>query len=201
MNKKQKAQAIYDGGMAHLTDSQERYQGFLKMAGYMYRYEFDNILMVYEQRPHSTLVADFDTWKKVGRFVKRGSKGMLIFPSRALGRREYYVFDITDIGGKVSNLTWHIDNENIADVVSYLARKGNIEAPSEYNTETLKSKFKIFTEDTIMTIIKSEFEDRLDEFNKLSGSVINEVSEKRQGLSDTDNLIYSSVMYVVDNVS
>ena len=83
----------------------------------------------------------------------------------------------------------------------YLARKGNIEAPSEYNTETLKSKFKIFTEDTIMTIIKSEFEDRLDEFNKLSGSVINEVSEKRQGLSDTDNLIYSSVMYVVDNVS
>ena len=197
MNKKQKAQAIYDGGMAYLTDSQERYQGFLKMAGYMYRYEFDNILMVYEQRPHSTLVADFDTWKKVGRFVKRGSKGMLIFPSRALGRREYYVFDITDTGGKVSNLTWHIDNENIADVVSYLARKGNIEAPSEYNTETLKSKFKVFTEDTIMTIIKSEFEDRLDEFNKLSGSVINEVSEKRQGLSDTDNLIYSSVMYVV----
>ena len=61
MNKKQKAQAIYDGGMAHLTDSQERYKGFLKVAGFMYRYEFDNILMVYEQRPHSTLVADFDT--------------------------------------------------------------------------------------------------------------------------------------------
>lgn len=197
MNKKQKAQAIYDGGMAHLTDSQERYKGFLKVAGFMYRYEFDNILMVYEQRPHSTLVADFDTWKKVGRFVKRGSKGMLIFPSRALGRREYYVFDITDTGGKAANLTWHIDNENIADVVSYLARKGDVELPSERNTETLKSKFKVFTEDTIMTIIKSEFEDRLDEFNKLSGSVINEVSEKRQGLSDTDNLIYSSVMYVV----
>ena len=122
---------------------------------------------------------------------------MLIFPSRALGRREYYVFDITDTGGKAANLTWHIDNENIADVVNYLARRGDVETPSERNTETLKSKFKVFTEDTIMTIMKSEFEDRLDESNKLSGSVINEVSEKRQGLSDTDNLIYSSVLYVV----
>lgn len=84
MTNKQKAQAIYEYGMAHLTESEERYKGLLKLTGHMYRYEFDNILMVYEQKPRSTLVADYDTWKKVDRFVKRGSKGMLIFPSRAL---------------------------------------------------------------------------------------------------------------------
>ena len=36
------------------------------------------------QRPHATLVADYDTWKKVDRYVMRGSKGIAIFPSRAL---------------------------------------------------------------------------------------------------------------------
>lgn len=197
MTNKQKAQAIYEYGMAHLTESEERYKGLLKLTGHMYRYEFDNILMVYEQKPRSTLVADYDTWKKVDRFVKRGSKGMLIFPSRALRAGERYVFDISDTGGRATNLTWHIDEENIADIVNVLERRGDIRAPENNDIVTIKNTFKVFTEDVIMTIMKTEFEDRLDEFNKLSGSVINEVSEKRQGLSDTDNLIYSSVMYVV----
>ena len=47
----------------------------LSLTGRLYRYEFDNILMIYAQKPHSTLVADYDTWKKVDRYVKRGSKG------------------------------------------------------------------------------------------------------------------------------
>ena len=58
--------------------------------------EFDNIIMIYAQRPHSTLVADYDTWKKVERYVKRGSKGIAIFPSKALNPRMRYVFDISD---------------------------------------------------------------------------------------------------------
>ena len=52
----------------------------LKVAGQLYRYEFDNIVMLTAQRPpeKSTLMADYDTWKKVGRYVKRGAKEMCI---------------------------------------------------------------------------------------------------------------------------
>ena len=35
--------------------------------------------MMYAQRPNATLVGDYDSWKKVGRYVKRGSKGIAIF--------------------------------------------------------------------------------------------------------------------------
>ena len=197
MTNKQKAQAIYEYGMTHLTESEERYKGLLRLAGHMYRYEFDNILMVYEQRPHSTLVADYDTWRKVDRFVKRGSKGMLIFPSRALKNHERYVFDVSDTGGKAANLTWHIDEKNIADVVATLERRGDVKAPGNNDIGIIKNTFKIFTENSILAIMESEFEERLDELSQLSGSVIKEENEKRQGLSDAKKLVYASVKYVV----
>ena len=197
MTNKQKAQAIYEYGMAHLTESEERYRGLLRLTGHMYRYEFDNILMVYEQKPRSTLVADYDTWKRVDRFVKRGSKGMLIFPSRALKPCERYVFDISDTGGRSANLTWHIDEGNIADIVKFLNIRGDVRLSENNDIMTIKNTFKVFTEDCILTIMKSEFEERLDELSQLSGSVIREESEKRQGLSDAENLVFSSVKYVV----
>ena len=50
-------------------------------------------------------MADYDTWKKVGRYVKRGAKGCAIFPSRALNPRMRYIFDISDTGGKNVKLT------------------------------------------------------------------------------------------------
>ena len=51
--------------------------------------ETEYIAMITAQRPpeKSTLMADYDTWKKVGRYVKRGAKGCAIFPSRALNPR------------------------------------------------------------------------------------------------------------------
>lgn len=55
-------------------------------------------IMVTAQRPpeKSTLMADYDTWKKVGRYVKRGAKGCAIFPSRALNPRMAYFYSVVD---------------------------------------------------------------------------------------------------------
>ena len=95
------ARQIYQDVIARVTQT----EAVCRLAGQIYRYEFDNVLMVYAQRPSSTLVADYDTWKKVHRYVKMGSKGMDIFPSRALKPGLRYVFDISDTGGKNVKLT------------------------------------------------------------------------------------------------
>ena len=78
------ARQIYDMQIRDVTTSEDKWKSILKLAGNLYRYEFDNILLIYAQRPQATLVADYDTWKKVDRYVMRGSKGIAIFPSRAL---------------------------------------------------------------------------------------------------------------------
>ena len=67
-------QGIYDTQIRDVTETPEKWKSVLRLAGRIYRFEFDNILMVYAQKPRATLVADYDTWKKVGRYVRRGSK-------------------------------------------------------------------------------------------------------------------------------
>src|SRR5580658_4957750 len=43
-----------------------------------HNYSFGNILQIARQRPDATRVAGFGAWKELGRFVKRGEKGIQI---------------------------------------------------------------------------------------------------------------------------
>ena len=197
-----KVKAIYDSEIGNITRSEKNWKDVLKVAGQLYRYEFDNIVMVTAQRPpeKSTLMADYDTWKKVGRYVKRGAKGCAIFPSRALNPRMRYIFDISDTGGKNVKLTWNLDGENLKDYVDFLVSEGQIEQYDNGDRETLKNILKQFTGTNVWIIIKEEFGDRMTELMQLSGSVIKEESKKRNGLqqeTDMEQLVYASVMYAV----
>ena len=199
-----KVKAIYDSEIGNITRSDKNWKDVLKVAGQLYRYEFDNIVMVTAQRSpeKSTLMADYDTWKKVGRYVKRGAKGCAIFPSRALNPRMRYIFDISDTGGKNVNLTWNLEGENLKNYVDFLVSEGQIEQYDNDNSESLKRILKQFTGTNVWTIIKEEFGDRMTELMQLSGSVIKEFNEKRNGLQqdmdmDMEQLVYASVMYAV----
>ncbi len=70
------ARQIYQDVVSRVTQTEADWKAVCRLAGRIYRYEFDNVLMVYAQRPSATLVADYDTWKKVRRHVKRDSKGI-----------------------------------------------------------------------------------------------------------------------------
>lgn len=86
-------------------------------------YSFGNIMLIARQKPDATNVAGFRTWNSLGRFVRRGEKGILILApmianrrknnnnaeptedarenqARLFGFRAVYVFDITQTEGK-----------------------------------------------------------------------------------------------------
>ena len=46
-----KVKAIYDSEIGNITRSEKSWKDVLKVAGQLYRYEFDNIVMVTAQRP------------------------------------------------------------------------------------------------------------------------------------------------------
>ena len=46
-----KVKAIYDSEIGNITRSEKNWKDVLKIAGQLYRYEFDNIVMVTAQRP------------------------------------------------------------------------------------------------------------------------------------------------------
>lgn len=199
-----KVKQIYDIQIKDVTSTPDKWKGVLRLAGNLYRYEFDNILLIYGQKPNSRLVADFDTWKKVDRFVKRGSKGVAIFPSRALEPHMRYVFDISDTGGRNVKLTWDLEGDTLKEFADFLITEGQVEPYENTDRETLFNVIKDFTKEEIRVIMKEEFEERISEIKRLSGSVITEyvgsdasIQPKRKGLPDMEQLVYQSVLYTV----
>ena len=187
-----KAKMIYDAAVENITKSEDVWKDICRMAGQLYRYEFQNILLVYEQRPGATLVADYDTWKKVDRYVRRGSKGIAILPSRALQPYIRYVFDIGDTGGKKQRLTWDLDGDNLKD---YLTSEG-IAVPAEADRKLQLNLLKTFTKRQIRVIIKEDFAERMTQLNMLAGRVITDHDEETPELA-VQRLVANSILYAV----
>jgi hypothetical protein len=57
----------------------ETYRAWLRTLSRFYSYSFNNWHLIYTQRPDATRVAGFQTWKSLGRFVKKGERGICIF--------------------------------------------------------------------------------------------------------------------------
>ena len=68
---KRLSSALAAGRSETLTD-------YLKAMSYFYDYSFTNTMLIFAQRPNATRVAGFAAWKHVGRYVKRGEKGIVI---------------------------------------------------------------------------------------------------------------------------
>lgn len=95
----------------------EMLREYLGAMARFHRYSLHNIMLIASQRPDATHVAGFHTWKRLGRFVKKGAKGILILapvvlreeaePKQkdekneraAIRFRAAYVFDMADTDG------------------------------------------------------------------------------------------------------
>jgi len=52
---------------------------YLAAMGRFHRYSLGNVLMIASQRPTATHIAGYHTWRNLGRHVKTGEKGIMIF--------------------------------------------------------------------------------------------------------------------------
>ncbi len=188
-----KTSKLYDAAIDEVTANGQAWKSICRLTGQLYRYEFSNILMVYMQRPHATLIADFDTWKKVGRYVRRGSRGIAIFPSRALKPEMRYVFDVSDTGGRNVKLTWELDRENTAKYADFLRQREGI---ADRENEKDKSFIKAFTEKQIGVIMDSEFGERITELASLAGTKRIKVDDETQEIT-AEEVLKRSVEYAV----
>lgn len=191
-----RARQIYQSVIHDVTKNEKVWQDILKLAGHIYRYEFENVVMVYAQKPHATLVADYDTWKKVGRYVRRGSRGAVVFQSKALKQNCRYVFDIRDTGGNDRELTWNMEGGNLNAYADYLVSHGEMEPAAGSGRETLKNAIKLFTKERIGGIIKEEFAKQMTDITMLAGRVIEEQNGETQE-ETVKKLVFNSIFFTV----
>jgi hypothetical protein len=60
----------------------------LRTAARFHRYSFGNVMLITMQRPDATRVAGFNTWKGLGRYVRKGERGITILAPMTFRRRE-----------------------------------------------------------------------------------------------------------------
>ena len=80
-----------------LTRYWESWTAYLTTASRLYKYRFEDQLMIYAQRPDATACADYDIWNnRMNRYVRRGSKGIALLDESSGYPRLHYVFDVSD---------------------------------------------------------------------------------------------------------
>src|SRR2546425_3178774 len=92
----------------------ERLTLLLKTMARFHRYSLHNICLIVTQRPTASRVAGFHTWRTLGRFVRKGEKGIAILApitarrqgeatdddsKSVVGFRAAYVFDVEQTDG------------------------------------------------------------------------------------------------------
>ena len=109
-----------------LTGSWQEWAGFLTTAARLYKYPFHEQLMIYAQRPDATACAEYDLWnEKMGRYVRRGSKGIALVDDSGDRPRLRYVFDISDTGTREHSRTpwlWQLEERHLDSVQVMLER-------------------------------------------------------------------------------
>jgi antirestriction protein ArdC len=95
----------------------EALTSYLKAIARFHRYSLHNVMLIASQKPTASYVAGFRTWNELGRFVKKGEKGILILApivrrkseneedqkessTSVAGFRAAYVFDVSQTDGK-----------------------------------------------------------------------------------------------------
>lgn len=102
-----------------------------------YKYPFHDQLMILAQRPDATACAEYDVWNnQVGRYVKKGSKGIALLDVGEDETRIRYVFDISDTGTRRNSRPvnlWQMREEYLPAVKEML--EGAYAVPAEMGLE------------------------------------------------------------------
>ena len=125
-NKAERYAQMADKVAPQLTGSWQEWAGFLTTASRLYKYPFHEQLMIYAQRPDATACAEYDLWnEKMGRYVRRGSKGIALVDDSGDRPRLRYVFDISDTGTREHSRTpwlWQLEERHLDSVQAMLER-------------------------------------------------------------------------------
>ena len=157
---------------------------FLKSSTWMYKYSFNEQILIYAQRPDSKACASYDQWKSINRYVKNGSKGIGLLDYNNTLKYVFAAEDTASLMNQSFNL-WKLNDNN--SLLEWLNEKYQL------NTKTV--------EQALMKIVK----DKVDMTMKEVISDVNSFCEgsKIEYLSKLDrndlvnNILYDSVLFQV----
>lgn len=158
-----------------ITGSYRSWTAFLATAARLYKYPYNEQLMIYAQRPNATACAEYDFWKdRMGRYVQRGSTGIALIDTSGYQPRLRYVFDVADTAPRDaarSFTLWEMRAEHEAKICSMLTEQydvpqdGGIIAQFERVADKLALEYWTEQKRDICDIVADSFLNGYDEDN------------------------------------
>ena len=121
----QSIQALAELHAQEVSRSPRDWMGYLDSAARLYRYSFQDNLLIHAQRPNATACAELELWNsKMNRWVNRGAKGIALLDDTGPRLRLRYVFDISDthpVKGAREPYLWVMQEAHHDAILSHLA--------------------------------------------------------------------------------
>lgn len=109
MSRIQPLRHLYVSAIGEITSSGDAWQHYLYFAASIYKYSFDNSLLIYTQRPDATMLAPLPLWNQLGRYVKRGEKSIAVCDFQQSSPALSHLFDVTQTTGKQAPALWNLE--------------------------------------------------------------------------------------------
>ena len=158
-----------------VTGSFGEWTAFLETMGRLYKYPFHEQLMIFAQKPNATACADYDLWnKQMGRYVRRGSKGIALIDTTGDNPRLKYVFDVSDTGGREHSRRlnlWEYKDEQQDAVTAALENRFGVSGDKGLADQLEQIASKLVTEywndnrRDILGILEDSFLEEYDDYN------------------------------------
>ena len=172
--KEQRYAQATERAACQVTDSFEDWTGFLAMAGRLYKYPFDQQLMVYIQRPEALACAEADLWeRRMRRHIRDGSKAIIIVDNSGKMPVLRYIFDVSDTEGAEATRPklWEYREECHEAVSTALEKRfgrsgeDDMAAKLDEISERLAQDFWNDHREDILDAVPGSFLEEYDEFN------------------------------------
>lgn len=179
---------LYKEVLDEITQNKENWKNFLEFSSKIYKYDFNDSVLIYKQNPEVTMVADLKTWNKVGRRVNRGTKSIAVFNYNPELPGLKFLFDVSDTyGNRAAPKQWKIsDNEIKEKIISNLNKEHSLNCKKL--SEIIENLVSEKLNDNIQRFYDSEFE--YETIYKLTETAIesaNYIVSKRCGIETNLN--------------
>ncbi len=173
-DKLQACQQMADNAARQITGSYQEWTAFLTTAGRLYKYPFPEQLLIYAQRPEATACAEYDLWKnRMGRYVRRGSKGIALLDFSTGKPVMRYVYDVADTNGGAETRPrlWKYQDEHTDTVAAALEQRFEAatgqEMPQLFENiaSRLAAEYWADHKRDVLDIVDGSFLEEYDEFN------------------------------------
>lgn len=122
MRRLEEVHEIWAGITEKLFNDETALLEYLAFAGKAFKYDFADAVLIHQQNKNATMIADMETWNRIGRRVNAQERSIAVFEGHD---RLRHLFDVTATNGRKPPLQWRMNVDFAEHLLEFSANEYN----------------------------------------------------------------------------